>query len=135
LTVCAWDGQSVCADSGGCFGNNKDLHPTNKILKRKGVVYAVAGSYAVSIEAVNYLAGGPKPHGKLDFNILQFKDGKCYLYADSFLCDEIKPPFAIGSGGDIALGAMLAGADAYQACKIARKVDKNSFGRIKRVRL
>ena len=54
-------------------------------------------------------------------------DGRLYPY-------KVRADFhAVGSGKDIAVGAMAAGASAYDAVKIAAKYDKNTGGRIRKL--
>jgi ATP-dependent protease HslVU (ClpYQ) peptidase subunit len=51
-------------------------------------------------------------------------------WSDDYTDNEIElfPPAALGSGGDLALGAMLAGATPHQACEIAKTHDTASGG-------
>lgn len=64
------------------------------------------------------------------------KDGSIYLYDKN--CVGIKWTgnyFALGSGGNFALGAVLAGKTAKEAVEIAKKLDINSGGKIKTVKI
>jgi len=62
-----------------------------------------------------------------------------YVAADDKACAindiPIDRPFATGSGGVYALGAMLAGASAKEAVQAAKKIDVNSGGKVRCVQL
>lgn len=62
------------------------------------------------------------------------KGTKFYIYTDStgvFRDTYLKKnPFAMGSGGDIALGAMQVGATSEEAVKAATQIDIRSGGKI-----
>jgi ATP-dependent HslUV protease subunit HslV len=62
--------------------------------------------------------------------------GKVYLMDEEYKPFSIKNKFhADGSGGDLAIGAMEAGATAEQAVKIAIKHDAGCGGKVQKVEL
>jgi hypothetical protein len=76
-----------------------------------------------------YRAGKPKRKPKIDCNGLILRPTG--LYAIDSYCQETlidQGFFAIGSGGDAALGALLAGASPLRAAEIAAEVDTSTDG-------
>ena len=62
--------------------------------------------------------------------------GEIYLWNSELVPVQIKHKFyAVGSGADLAMGAMEYGATAYEAVKIASKYDAYTGGRIQKVKV
>lgn len=62
-------------------------------------------------------------------------DGRVSRYEGKLWVPEKAPYHAIGSGKGVAYGAMMAGADARRAVRIAIKIDLNSGGYVRWVSL
>lgn len=134
MTTIATNGLIVAADTLGCVGAEKMQFPVSKIHREGKRVYGFSGSLGLMMPVIRwYECGGelsdvPKvDHG--DWQMIVCEPGKI-----EYLCNEcpapviVAWPFAIGTGGDYAIGAMDAGADPIQAVKIAIGRDKNSGG-------
>lgn len=63
------------------------------------------------------------------------KQGIFGLCSDQYGFIQEKAPFAMGSGGEIALGAMLAGKGAIDAVKIAGKVDVYTNRNVRHIKI
>lgn len=135
MTTVAWDGKTLAADSQSTTGSIRGA--ATKVAKNKdGFLVAGSGSCAVVKMWINWvLAGMPpdqQPTSVDDANVLVIDPrGRATLFADVAVAQPMpRKQWALGSGGDIALGAMAAGADARAAVKIACKLDVFSGGRI-----
>jgi hypothetical protein len=116
---------SMCSWSGRWW-------PATKLYRVRGGILGCAGSTPDIEKMIGwYMAGCPKkkPRGELDCNGLILRPTG--LYAVDAYCQETLIElgfFAIGSGGDAALGALHAGASPRRAAEIAAEVDTNSSG-------
>ena len=131
MTTIAWDGRTIAADSQSTEGELRGLHPCKKLSKYKGNIYAFAGTISTCKDVIRWLKRGGKKDdfpalAELDFAVLQFKGGKCYLYQSDPTPIQVLPPYTMGTGKELALGAILAGATASRAVEIACDVDINS---------
>ena len=131
MTTIAWDGMTVASDSQSTEGEIRGLHPCKKLIKYKGNIYAFAGTISSCKEVIRWLKRGGKKTdvpemADMDFAVLQFKDGKCFLYCADFSPSQILPPYTMGTGKEVALGAILAGVTAQEAVRITCDVDINS---------
>ncbi|HEX8577982.1 MAG TPA: hypothetical protein VF655_00120 [Allosphingosinicella sp.] len=99
-----------------------------------GTLVGCAGQTLDSMAFRDWLAGGEegkRPKASSPFGALVFKpDETLWYYADGSSGAIVDTPMAIGSGSELAMGAMLAGADAEQAVKVAARVDPYTGGRI-----
>ena len=83
-------------------------------------------------EVIRWLKRGGKKDDPPDladdgFSVIHLKpDGKCYLYCQDLSPTQLLPPYTMGTGKEVALGAILAGATAKRAVEIACDVDINS---------
>jgi ATP-dependent protease HslVU (ClpYQ) peptidase subunit len=127
MTVIAWDGRYVAADSLVCYGSTRGAGPVKKIRTTAKAAYALTGHGALFDPMIEWIENGAKPDDKpscgdnySDTLILQFLDGKCYGYRVSLpYPDELIAPDAWGAGADFAIGAMEAGKNAAEAVEIA----------------
>lgn len=103
-----------------------------------GSVVGAAGQAQCTAAFFRWLAAGEPTYGKpkvpQEFEAFRVYPG---LRVFNYECDLVPyqwNPFngvvAIGSGYEIALGAMYAGATAWEACTIAAQLDRNTGGRI-----
>ena len=133
MTTVAFDGITLAADS-QTNGSYVEYH--NKIARIGNVVVACAGTVSEIAQFQRWCKDRTKDKPILtDFSCLEIRSGKVYYYDENL--EPLTPsiPVAIGSGSDFAMGAMLAGATAKEAVKIACKLDSNSGGKIKTVTL
>lgn len=70
-----------------------------------------------------------------DMQALIIRGGKAYESCSLCQMVEIGIPSAIGSGGDFAMAAMMGGADAREAVKIASKLDPYTGGKIRVIKV
>jgi hypothetical protein len=130
MTVIAWDGRYVAADSQSTFGDRQRcLYPTTKLTVKGAVVYGHLGSDALQKPMIDWYEKGHDPEkvpvDKDDDTILLiFADGICKSISARYPYPiERKAPEAWGCGEYFALGALLAGATSERAVEIACKVD------------
>jgi hypothetical protein len=143
VTTIAFDGTSVAADTLGIDFGNKLQRPVTKILHREGYVFAGAGNAALVEPYAKWFLGGADPASlppggdndryTLHLLVIDLIKGAHLCFAPLPLVphpNEVKPPFALGSGMDFALTAMLCGKDARGAVEIAMMLDPNSGGEV-----
>ena len=128
MTVIAWDGRSVAADTQCSSGGYLSPIPARKIIKRGEFVYGIAGWSAWFEAWIKWHETGAHPacvptsgvDAEQSGNFLVFQAGKAFsCSAQMPYLQEVGAPDAWGSGCDFAIGAMHAGADARQAVEIA----------------
>lgn len=128
MTVIAWDGRSVAADTLATAGGYRDQKPSRKIVRRGDYAYGIVG-YPAWFEAwIKWHERGADPAFIPSSGISADDAGNFLVFkADAaFVCSarmpylaEVGAPDAWGSGCDFAIGAMHAGADAREAVAIA----------------
>lgn len=131
MTTIAWDGRYLAADRQVTFGNIANAEVT-KVVKRKkdGAVAAAAGN---SVEAADFrkwfLKGekGKRPSMGTEADnssgLIIYPDGKLVIHEWKGSYEATSPKYTNGSGWEIALGAMLAGASAEEAVRLTSTVD------------
>jgi ATP-dependent protease HslVU (ClpYQ) peptidase subunit len=136
VTCIATDGRTMAADSMTCSGDLVLADATRKIVRGKdGSVMGCAGEAAScslvrewfergeSHKAVPKVPSQPDGDGDSRFKALILRPGGRLEFLDAcFTPVAVKPPMAIGSGGDVAMGAMMAGASPKEAVRIAASV-------------
>ena len=147
MTTIAFDAKGfIAADSQTTFGNNERAQrPTTKIVHIGDALYAFAGLSSAKAALIQWHASGADPDKQpkfatgptYDWYMLVIRAGAPtrYYHEGSPYGVEIDPPFALGSGGDYALGAMGAGADAKEAVVIATHLDVKTGGEIQVVNI
>ena len=126
MTVVAWDGTTLACDSRATVGF--DILPVHepKIYTHQtypNVYIAGAGNARDIVSFVDAYFSGERGVLKKAY-VLIIDNGKAeFLCPGDRVGSFIKPPYAFGSGGHVAWGAMLAGAPAKLACRLACKVD------------
>lgn len=135
MTTIAFDGKTLAADT-QATGQYLLQRPARKVRSHGAVAWAVAG-YEANIETFSdWIKNGrpeqkPQLAGADDFCALVIEEGHCVSYQTGGLVRlKAGTPAAIGSGAEIAMGAMMAGADARQAVRIAIKLDPYTGGRV-----
>lgn len=128
MTIAAWDGKTLAVDS-RVETDTLCEYMHKPILKRFKELYAGAGSLKGVYMAFDII----RERGSLcsqaaerlqghDIIILQVKQDGAWIYASETLFNplELRTPYvAIGSGAEVATGALAAGATAEEAAKIA----------------
>lgn len=144
ITTIAYDGKTVAAD-GRCTSDSRLL--TDKLSKIRDTgeeIVAVAGTQHTAFAWLDDYCSGlcpdPQPDDEAGENsfsvvIVNRKSKRAYLSYNGHPPMEVDIPCAIGSGGDIAMGAMLCGRSAKDAVKMASKRDLATGGRIQEVKL
>lgn len=143
MTTIAWDGLTVAAD--GLKTRGGYLNPTgdfSKLFVDGAAVYAILGSAALVRPLIDWVKAGanpvdiPKDKGDDRSIILVFENKACFAYStDLPYPEEMFAPDAWGSGGEIAIGAMDAGAHAHRAVQIAAARNPGTGGKITSINL
>lgn len=136
MTTIAWDGKTLAVDSFGVRGDTVASKSVKKLFVNVGPFKAVAfsGTLQECEPLIKWIKkGGDNPSLDEGFNLVCIsKKGKCFSLHDGkalFFVKE-KGVWASGSGSNIALGAMDAGATAIEAVKIACKRDIYTGGKV-----
>jgi ATP-dependent protease HslVU (ClpYQ) peptidase subunit len=123
MTVIATDGYTMAGDSIVTSSDGTLYSKTLKKVYRIGKeIVGLAGNTSQCAQYLDYLKhGGEKPELE-NFMALHLRRSGVFLVDDKTLNKlKVKVPYAIGSGGEIALGAMLEGASPEKACRQAIK--------------
>ncbi len=132
MTTIATDGKTMAGDSRGCAANKIRSDHELKVRRLKdGRIVGFSGTASSAKAYVEWLDGGPVPHKEDNFALLVLeRDGTARIIYDDITSDPVDLPAVLGSGGDLALGAMLAGASPKEAVKIAILRDPFSGGKV-----
>lgn len=136
MTCIATDGLTIAADSLETMGTEKLLRSAKKIIEIGGVIYASSGIGTTESLAKWHQDGAdprdPPRYRDEHWALLVINhDGTMHLFTALMpYAHPIVPPFALGTGGDYAMGAMLAGASAERAVEIACEIDTACGGEI-----
>jgi hypothetical protein len=114
--------------------------PTTKLFRGPdGSVLGIAGDFNQALALIDFVCGrseSPPDFSGADVTVLQLRRDGIWTYDNSARPIRVDLPFfAVGSGGDIALGAMHMGAAPEQAVKAAIRFDVFSGGRIQTMTL
>jgi len=128
MTTIAWDGKTLAADSQITEGGLRSHQREEKIIKHENQFFAFAGSLVSCLAVIEWLKAGGKKKKRpelddLNFVVLHIQNGRANLYYDEFVPLQQLPPYTAGTGREVALGAILAGATAKEAVEIACDVD------------
>jgi hypothetical protein len=134
MTTIAITDTHVAADSRSTDNDCVINWEGRKTFARAGRIFAHAGAAALLEPLAKWIEGGAAPAerpelGREDvgWTLIVIDREGVSLYTSEFPYPcKIKPPYTIGSGGPVAMGALLAGATAEQAARIACKVDVHS---------
>lgn len=129
MTTVAWDGKMLAADRRVSYGTMSDAN-TTKIVKSKKGLCGAAGNTAMCAAFKRWFLAGEKGEspalardGESATACIVRPDGVRIMY-DSYGWYEVDPgPFALGSGWEIAMGALRKGASAQEAVAIAASID------------
>lgn len=110
------------------------------VCRKKNVVYATSGCVAYAHKALQLHRAGKlvDPHAPSEYSwelVVLRPDGTITTYTNNIPHGSAAYdlPFATGSGGELALGAMLAGASAVEAVEVACRADIYSGGKATKV--
>lgn len=128
MTVIAWDGKSIAADKMSARGDLIST-VTKMVEGRDGYFVATCGSTIKGLILIDWFNDGAKKEDLPDFQktddwvwLIAAKKGELLIYCQEHKPMTIEDQFcAWGSGCEFAIGAMSAGATAYQAVEIASK--------------
>ena len=145
MTTIAYDGFDLASDSQltsdsiKCYNSQKFYRIPSVEGKQAGWL-GIAGVVHIQQKLIDWCVRGCLDDCELDGNseieaILIYDDGS-FLILEGEGEDKVRwtgwsTPWAIGSGGKFAIGAMLAGKTAGQAVKLAATVDTYTGGPIK----
>jgi len=136
MTTIAWDGKTLAVDSMASANGTVISYRVKKLYLSVGRFSAVAisGSVPAMHEVIAWVRSGekespPEIEGNL-IGITENGDAFALWPNTSKLFLKIEEPWTGGSGWELAMGAMDAGATAIKAVKIASKRDTNTGGRI-----
>lgn len=135
MTTLAFDGKTLATDSRTCTGSNTVVcERTQKLFKVNGWWLAFSGNSQDCAAALQWFKDGmPDNRPKLEdnFSVLTWSGRKLVRYECGLvpMLQRVKIA-AGGSGIDIALGAMAAGATAAEAVRIASRFDPFTNSRV-----
>jgi hypothetical protein len=137
MTTIATDGVSMAGDG---RRNHRGTITNDSAVKvarlPDGSLFGRSGSVAFGDKVQAWLEGGckdPPPEYKTDggFGAMLLRpDGTLFIIGEDVEPSAVQIPFAVGSGMDIAIGAMAAGKTAEEAVRIASRYDSNTGGKI-----
>lgn len=136
MTTVAWDGKTLAADSQATVGAIR-ARVVKIVRSPDGFLAAGAGELNSITPWLRWVSAGLNPdeqpdelHSKSHVIIIDPK-GKAFTFEGSPTRLPLLNKFwALGSGMELALGAMAMGADARTAVKVAAKFDVYTGGRI-----
>ena len=141
MTTIACDGKSMAADGQAQAGGAICCRSMVKVFALSdGSLYGACGDSGDGERHMKWVdegcEGAPPEKLDTDFGFLCLRPtGRLFEGGSSALLTEIEAPFAVGSGGEIALGAMDAGATAEQAVAIAASRNPHTGGKVTCLRL
>ena len=129
MTTVAWKDGVLCADKKASQGGS--AYTTTKLYRSKSHALAFAGDLGIGIAFATWFNGdreGECPLNKhTDALVMDLETGKCDMWDDAAVPIPIEDKFAaIGSGQDLAVGAMAFGATAIEAVECASAWDNSS---------
>jgi len=129
-TTVAWDGEHLAADSQSTAGDLK-WFDCDKIKRVNDAWIGNAGLVWKSRLFCKWYEKqeGPPPDME-ECSAIVVTGQKCMYYHGNNKPVRKHPPFAIGTGSEFAMGAMVAGCDARDAAAIASQLDENTGGKI-----
>jgi ATP-dependent protease HslVU (ClpYQ) peptidase subunit len=136
MTTIALDKTHIAWDSQVTAGFERLGVAVDKVWVAGKTVYAFAGAISMLDAVVDWHRKGARPGRGRDLLdagweliVITAKETR-YYSNESLFPMKVEPPFAIGSGSAFARGALLAGAPAYTAVRIAAECDTGTGGEI-----
>lgn len=133
MTTIAFDGETLAADRGSWSGGfHQDAKKVHRVTAPDGRVFLVGlmGNAAFATDVLRWMRGGPHPGQCLDAD----KEHDCAVVVDvrrrvwrlsAHRLTYREAPgrmHSAGAGQEIAMGALMAGADAVKAVRITMQV-------------
>lgn len=136
MTTIAFDGKILAADSAMAWGELFLPAAASKIMTDQKILIALAGKVTDGRALARWLMAGETkddfPRG-IDDDVVLFahdrKNGSRFVGANGH-SECVAAPYANGGGCEVAMGAMMAGANAVEAVRIACKLQVRSRGPI-----
>ena len=131
MTVIATDGESMAGDSLTTAGTQIAAYAPKVHKFPDGRIAGSSGDTTECRKLIRWLRdGGDKPEvGDAEAIVLN-TDGTVEWWDKQFEPIQYVVPMAIGSGGDIAIGAMLAGVEPCEAVRLTMERDRSCGGDI-----
>lgn len=148
MTTLAYKNGVLAVDSQVSIGSN--MHKSSKkLMIGNGIAVAMCGQLDYCTQLAHFVIDDPSRLKKglhpNNTHLLKIPDlevikktqiviltkTKAYTYDYELLLGEVTYSYAAGSGDDLALGAMLNGASAVEAVKVACKVDVWTSGPVR----
>ena len=136
MTTIVWDGKTVAADGMGVWGGTCYRTQKLRLVQRAPGdfwVFGLSGDAPHCQALFEYWEGlrseAPIPTPETGINALcvELASGKCWFASDQRLVwTPVSGNFAIGSGAEYALGALMVGTSALMAVKVAGQLDVNT---------
>lgn len=132
MTTIATDGKSMAGDSLITGGGYRCGYRKKVFRGHADVIFGCAGFTDDMIAFQRFMTdGGENPELQNDFEALALKpDGTIHYISYRLEWTEYLSPMAIGSGGELALGAMLMGATPDDAVSVAARRDTRTGGTV-----
>jgi ATP-dependent protease HslVU (ClpYQ) peptidase subunit len=129
MTIIACDGKTAAADSQVSVGDQKFVSTAYKLERQGGHLFGFFGSESGHQQLIDWYLNHSADPSKLspafnenDWGMVVFFQEHAVVYQKNCLFGDVYAyPCAFGSGDHFAIGAMSAGASAYNAAKIACK--------------
>lgn len=131
MTTIAYDGTEISSDS-QCDGAYI-MTGVKKVEKIGKSYFGTAGRLEDMYAFLDWRRGGEKPKVDEYFESIEIRGKQVYWWGQALVPCKMPYPAAIGSGAQFAMGAMLAGATAKEAVKIASKLDSGTGSRIRSI--
>ena len=138
MTIIVWRNGIIAADSQTT--NGVLAGKTKKLFKLKNAAIGFAGLLTDGLKLIEFLKSDEDKPPELseDFEslMMDLRTGKCAYYDRTLIAIKIMDKFeTIGTGSELAIGAMEHGATAIEAVRVAIKRDINSGGRVAVIRM
>lgn len=133
MTTIAWDGKSLAADTRATANGLID-NRTVKAWSHKGLLIAACGSQALCekfrVWVISGMDGESPFEGAEDGNGIIAAPHCVVVFGNSGSWRVAEPFYTLGSGYQLALGALAMGADARKAVEVAARFDTMTGGDI-----
>lgn len=124
MTVVAYDGEIMAADTQALFSNENLRADCKKIFKRKGYTFGISGDKPPgNHQLLEWFFGERKPYTDAEFTLLVITPaGKIEEWDEGGRCEKIADEhWAIGGGSEAAMVGMDAGLSAREVVALCIK--------------